>query len=170
MRIVFLVSLFFIFALQTLIGQQSGVPTITAPYYNLLNNPDSVAQDFNDYSQAISEMMHYESGNYSISSNRLEFTTASSWLGVKTLKTQLGFSSGWSAEVDFHLSPLNNVINGHWYDTGISLSMGNDLFSAFPNRINLKAVQAGEGRKIAASFYSDTVSYTHLTLPTIYSV
>jgi hypothetical protein len=126
-------------------------------YSNLLNDPFSVAQDFDDHSVAVSGMMGYSSGDFSVSSNRLGFTTSSSWLGIKTLKTQVGFSSEWSAQVDFHLNQLNNVVNGHWYDLGISIAMGADLFSAFPNRINLKAVQSGSGRKIGVSFYSGNV-------------
>jgi hypothetical protein len=125
-------------------------------YFNNLSDSTSVAQDFDDHSVAASQMSGYQSGNYLVNNNRLEFTTTSSWLGIKTLKNQVGFLSSWSAEVDFHLSQLNNVINGHWYDLGISIAMGNDLFSAFPNRINLKAVQSGSGRKIGVSFYSNS--------------
>ena len=126
-------------------------------YFNNLSDPILVAQDFDDRSIEASRMSGYQAGNFLVNNNRLEFTTSSSWLGIKTLKTQADSLSPWSAEVDFHLSQLNSVLNGHWYDLGISVAVGNDFLSAFPNRLSLKAVQSGSGRKIGVSFYANNI-------------
>ena len=132
----------------------SGEAAVTS-YTNNLGNGSTVANDFDDYSSTASQMMEYGSGSFLVNNNRLEFSAANSFLGIKTLKTQVGINDDWAAQVDFHLKQIQNGQNGHYYDIGLVVALGPDFSSAFLNRIVFKAIQSSEGRIIKATFYSN---------------
>lgn len=150
-------------------------------YTNSLGNSSSVSNDFDDYSSTASQMLGYGTGGFSINNNRLEFTTSNSYLGIKTLKNQVGVNEDWATEVDFHLKQIANIQSGHYYDIGLVVALGSDFSSAFPNRIVFKAIHSGEGRIIRATFYTGNVkqksvdnlialsSFTDGTLKIVYS-
>lgn len=128
-----------------------------ANYTNDLSSIQTVDQDFDDYSAIASQMMGYGAGCFTITNNRLEFTTLNSWAGIKTLKTTIGLNDNWTASISFHLNKIQNIVEGHYYDTGIVLAYGNDFNTAFPNRIVFKALQSFEGRIIRATLYTGGV-------------
>ena len=122
-------------------------------YSNNLGDSQSVDQDFNDYSSTASAMLGYNFGNFTVTNNRLEFTTQSSWLGIKTLKTTANLNQSWSTQVKFSIKNLSGLYNGNYYNIGIALAMGSNFSDAFPNRLVLKASQDIDGRSLGFKIY-----------------
>jgi len=129
----------------------------TDNYTNSLGDDQSVSENFNDYSETASNLLGYDSGAFSVTNNRLEFTTTSKWIGIKTLKETMNLGQSWSTKVDFKLNNLSGLFEGNYYNVGLAISFGQNFNDAFPNRIVLKASQDLSRRTLGLKVYKDNL-------------
>lgn len=124
-------------------------------YRNTLSDVQSVEQNFFDFSSNASTSLGYNSGNFAVTNNRLEFTTTNTWIGIKTLKTNMSLDQSWSTQVEFRLNNLIGLFEGNYFNVGIALSFGNNFSESFANRIVLKASQDLSQRTLGFKIYKN---------------
>ena len=137
----------------------------TSSYTNSLSTSSSVDQDFVDYSELAKATLANprQTGNFAVINNRLQFTTSGAWLGVKSYSVPLSFNDSWSAQVDIHLSNFTNMTAGNYLQIGLSLGLGSDFSTAYPNRLIFKATQSLQERRIKFKLYSNNEEISFLS-------